>query len=376
MKKLAIFIPTLTIGGAEKLALTLASSFKEDNLDVTLVVLSNKINVDFIYAYNCSYKSFPMSIIGMYHLFLFLYKSKFSSVLSLLERANLYNFLLSFFFKWNPILSVHTPPAGGFSIRSFKSRFFIRILYKSVSFFSKVKVVGVSQGICQELKELFNIKSVYFIPNPIDIEDIINKSKKITPQVYSNQVLNISYFGRLSEIKGVHYLIKSVVKAQNDVSGDKRFVIHLFGDGPEKNTLKQMVELTQVNVIFHGSVSNPYPYMLKADYIIVPSLFEGFGLVVVEALALKKKIIATTCKYGPREILSGKQEPILGMNEFGYLIPDFTSSPEDGVNQLSTTLNELVDLPKEYDFPDEEKLCSQAKKYSKNAISKLYMKII
>ena len=51
----------------------------------------------------------------------------------------------------------------------------------------------------------------------------------------------------------------------------------------------------------------------NADIFILPSLWEGFGNVIVEALFYNLKVISTDCNYGPKEILNN--------TEFGYLAP-------------------------------------------------------
>ena len=65
-------------------------------------------------------------------------------------------------------------------------------------------------------------------------------------------------------------------------------------------------------VVFLGSKTNPYPYMKKCDYLILTSNYEGFPVVYLEGLALKKKFI-TTIKVSDDVIKIGKN--------YGEVIP-------------------------------------------------------
>jgi glycosyltransferase involved in cell wall biosynthesis len=58
--------------------------------------------------------------------------------------------------------------------------------------------------------------------------------------------------------------------------------------------------------------NNPYPYIRKAKIFILSSRYEGYPNVLLEAQALRKKIISTNCSFGPSEIL--------GNGRFGYLV--------------------------------------------------------
>lgn len=61
--------------------------------------------------------------------------------------------------------------------------------------------------------------------------------------------------------------------------------------------------LRKRNSIF-GTSKNPYPWMTHSKLLVHSSRAEGFGLVLVEALACGRMVIATDCPVGPREILN------------------------------------------------------------------------
>jgi glycosyltransferase involved in cell wall biosynthesis len=67
------------------------------------------------------------------------------------------------------------------------------------------------------------------------------------------------------------------------------------------------------NIAFLGYQDNPYKYMKRASVFVLSSLQEGFGNVIVEAMACGAPVVATDCKSGPGEIIQD------GIN--GLLVP-------------------------------------------------------
>src|SRR5699024_5497558 len=78
-------------------------------------------------------------------------------------------------------------------------------------------------------------------------------------------------------------------------------------------TLKQQAKDLEIenHVHFIGFQSNPYIYFEQADVFVLSSLREGFGHVLVEALATGTPVVSTNCKPGAEEVLNG--------GEFGKL---------------------------------------------------------
>jgi len=121
--------------------------------------------------------------------------------------------------------------------------------------------------------------------------------------------LNIGVFGILRPQKGQLYAIKAAAEL---VSRGIKVKLHIYGKGPDKAALESEVSRLGLagTVIFHGEVDNPESHMSVMDIILIPSLFEAFGYVAVEAFALKKPVIASAAG-GLREILTDGETGLL-----------------------------------------------------------------
>jgi glycosyltransferase involved in cell wall biosynthesis len=107
--------------------------------------------------------------------------------------------------------------------------------------------------------------------------------------------------GRLTEQKDYPTLLRAVAA----IHGRRPIRLVILGDGPLEASLGALARELGVDgvVDFAGFVANPYPCMARAAVFVLSSRSEGFGNVLVEALALGVPIVSTDCPYGPREIL-------------------------------------------------------------------------
>ena len=126
---------------------------------------------------------------------------------------------------------------------------------------------------------------------------ILSNEEKITNKVFT--FLNV---GMLRKQKRQDRLIKI---AANLKKLGFEFQIQIIGDGPLKSYLKQLIlDLDVVDkVTMLGLKKNPYPYIKNCDCFVLSSEYEGYGIVVKEALFLKR-LILTTNVVGPKEILN------------------------------------------------------------------------
>ena len=117
-------------------------------------------------------------------------------------------------------------------------------------------------------------------------------------------------------------------------------------------------ENMEKDIILLGSVKNPYPWLKKAKLFVHSSKYEGFGLVLVEALILNKKVISSACPTGPREILKNGKIGDL------YEIGDYKKLAYYIVEALKN------------DNLDKEQIEEEIQKFSKEVVIEEYEKLI
>ncbi|MDD3340958.1 MAG: glycosyltransferase [Bacilli bacterium] len=126
--------------------------------------------------------------------------------------------------------------------------------------------------------------------NLFDVVEIRTKAEQSLSLFPTKE--NMLFVGRLEEdSKGILRLL-SVMKTLQEKKSHKH--LYIIGDGPDKGLFEKYVEDNHLeNVTFLGSKSNPYPYIKQADLFVLPSYYEGFPVVCMEALILGKKVMTT-----------------------------------------------------------------------------------
>lgn len=160
------------------------------------------------------------------------------------------------------------------------------------------------------------------IPNGVNI-------KEITYLDPSDTFCDVLYAGRLIPEKHVDLLIKAVKKVTEVHPYVKCFIV---GEGPMKNELKELVSSLNLedNVFFAGFYNNQldlYRTMKSSSVFVLPSLREGFGIVVIEANACGVPVITIDSPMNAAKDLV--------THENGWVI-------KDDVDELAGKINELI----------------------------------
>ncbi len=185
-----------------------------------------------------------------------------------------------------------------------------RIFYRMAD-----KMIGVSKGVADDIRQMARLpaEKVAAIYNPIITPALQQLAQEEVDHPWFNdhQLPVIISAGRLTAQKDFPTLIRAFARLQQNLPS--RLLI--LGDGGDRSALEALTkELNLAHAIdLHGHVDNPFAWMRNADLFVLSSIWEGFGNVLAEALAVGTPVVATDCPNGPREILQS--------GRYGKLVP-------------------------------------------------------
>jgi glycosyltransferase involved in cell wall biosynthesis len=207
-------------------------------------------------------------------------------------------------------------------------------------------MIAPTQGVAADLAENFDIPRSIVIPHGVDPNSIRAQAEQSADDI--PQFPYIISVGRLTSAKDYPTLLHAFSAAQ--AAGLEEHLL-IVGAGELRDSLTKLrCELgLDERVHFLGHRPNPFPYVKSAQFFVLSSMWEGFGLSLLEALALGKPSIATDCPSGPAEILghggfgivvkvadvAGLADAMLRMSRSPQLRDEFSSKATQRAQQLS-----------------------------------------
>lgn len=319
MKKVVFGITSMNIGGAEKTLVDLLNNIKDD-YDITLFTiyskglllkdLDKKIKVISLKKYKYEDTNIiKRKIIGISFFFkpylIYIYnkhiKNKFDTEVAFLE-GPITN-LFSFKSKAKKIAWIHTDLSKHYSKDIWKYKNYYRN-YNKIIFVSNESKKGYESLINNNIpKEV--------IHNYIDEKRIIESSKSFIPKEIDKDSISFLSVSRLVSAKAIDRL---TLVSKKLIEEGLKHKIYIIGEGPERKIIEKLIESFNMEdtFILLGEKENPYPYIKKCDYFLIPSLYEGFSIVGVEAIMLSKRIISTDT--GAKEALKNYDNKLIVEN--------------------------------------------------------------
>lgn len=321
-KKIIIFTEGLGQGGVERSVSTLSHALTED-FDVFVVICDPlesasldyggqliSINLD-SKTENSIHERILVILIGTFQLRKLKKRINADVCVSFKETQNLMN-ILSGFSK--NIISVREYKSVGTRLKGFM-RFISRLVFYVLYSISS-KIVSLSEGIKKDLKFFYflNDNKIVTINNGYDFEKIEKAAQESLGEhehIFAGHNVLLSV-GRCVHEKAQIHAIRAFSKLDVD---NLRLRLVILGDGPYMTALLRKAEDLGLKdkIFLLGYQKNPYKYMKHSKIFILSSLYEGFGNVLVEAMACKLPVISADCPTGPREIF--------GFNNFGSSFP-------------------------------------------------------
>ena len=318
--KLAFYVPSLIIGGAERVTVNLANEFVERGVDVDLIVsyrtgdLVDHVN-DAVSIIDLETPRVPIVGIaaGIPALVRYLRKEAPNVFFSQMHYANIVSIAAHTAAATDTKLVLTEHNMFG-SVRQPKDRLVFVLARRSYRYADHV--LAVSEGVAESLRDEVAIpeRKLSVIYNPV-VTPTLRESAEASvehPWLNSDDTDVVLSAGGMIEQKDFSTLLEAVAIALESRSTLRLIIL---GEGPLRDALIRTAEELDIGdrVSLPGYVDNQYSYMQNADVFALSSRWEGLPTVLIEAMACGTPVVSTDCRSGPREILAG--------GEYGPLVP-------------------------------------------------------
>lgn len=185
-------------------------------------------------------------------------------------------------------------------------------LATSAGYSAADKVVVTSRGVGDDLVEAFGVRqdSIAVIPNPVDVDAVTRAAAEPIDAAFDARWTRpvIVAAGRLAEAKNYPLLIEAMALLRERV--DARLFI--LGTGDLEPMIRDRIRERGLDdaIVLCGFQKNPWKYIARADVFALSSHYEGFGNVLIEAMACGVPVVATA-SAGTRDIIQHNIDGVL-----------------------------------------------------------------
>lgn len=313
--RVAFFMPSFRGGGAERVVLTLAQGLAARGVAADMLVAQREgpnlpslvagIRIVDLKAHRV--------LAALKGLAGYLHREPPDAMLSALPHANVVAVWARALARvpTRLVVSEHTIPSLSAThseqLRARVLPFFMRRAYPKAD-----AIVAVSEGVARDLATLIRVPRdrITRIYNPVVTPELAARACEPLdhPWFRDGQPPVVLGAGRLVPAKDYECLLRAFARVRE--RRPARLVV--LGEGSERPRLERLAATLGIDADLQlpGFVGNPYRYMNRAAVFVLTSRWEGFGNVLVEAMACGTPVVSTDC-YGPREILEDGRHGLL-----------------------------------------------------------------
>lgn len=319
--KIALFLPDIADGGAERVLLSLADNFRKRGYDVDLVL--GKAGGPYMASVPPGVRVVDLDARRMLRsivpLIKYLRRERPTALLATQIHVVLCA-ILAKMFACVPVRLV-LREANTLSVDCRENRTLKwRLTFLAAKYFYRFAdaIIAVSRGVAADLQEHIAAgqDKIIKINNPVALDAIAAKAEEEPGGAwfYANMAPVVIGVGRLTKQKDFATLIKAFAIVRRRRAAK----LLIIGEGEDRQELEQLAAglgLTG-DVLLPGFVVNPFACLARAAVFVLSSAWEGFPNVLVQAMACGTPVVATDCPSGPDEILeAGKYGPLVPIGD-------------------------------------------------------------
>lgn len=316
--RIALYLPSLVGGGAERVMVTLANGFAERGYAVDLVLakaegpylgdVSEQVRVVDLGSSRVS-RSLP-------RLIRYLRRERPTVVLSAMRHANVIAVVARHLARVSTrvVLSEHDNfSASNKNAKNWRDQSILRFMrwaYQRAD-----EIIAVSSGVADDLAPNIGMprSSVDVVYNPVVTDELYRRAKEPVshPWFKAGEPPVFLSVGRLEPQKDFSTLLNAFAKVRQTHSAR----LMILGEGSLRSRLEAEVDHLGLkeDVQLPGFVSNPYAFMRASTLFVLSSVWEGLPTVLIEVMACGTPVVSTSCPSGPEEILEN--------GRWGTLVP-------------------------------------------------------
>jgi glycosyltransferase involved in cell wall biosynthesis len=360
-KKIAIFIQSMTVGGAERMAINLSKGLMQQGMQVDLLLANcsggllsevpPQVTIIDLKGKRVLFSLIPLvRYLRTYHPDL-LYSIQDHTSLIAVWAVRLAPVKVPLVISSHTMISASL--AGEPSFRNWLIKILSRFFFPYAD-----AAICVSRAVAEDLIKTSKMppQKTHVVYNPVVYPGLEQEARQSIshPWFQSDNPPLILAVGRLAVAKDYPTLLR----AFSLVCRKRKAHLLILGEGRERPRLEALVRKLGLidNVQMPGFVRNPYAYMAHARLLVLSSRWEGFGNVLVEALACGTPVVSTDCGGGIREVLAD--------GRFGMLVP------VGDAEALAEAILETLQTP-----PDRAMLRQRAQDFTVEKSVKEYLRV-
>lgn len=357
MPRVAFLLPDFRIGGAERVALSLIEAFVKRGIEVDLVLLRRQGDLLNLLPPEVNLVSLDATRIrqAVRPLAAYLRNRRPEALQARMWPLTIAAILARLVARSTARLVVSE---DNNLARAYADRpLLVRVIGWSMRLFYPLADVrlAVSGDLAGQLARLSGLDRSRFtiVHNPVALPPAGLKPNPEIERLWTGRERRIIAVGTLKRQKNHALLLRALARL------DRPANLMIVGEGELRGELDHLARELGIagRVAMPGFTLDTWPYYASAHLFVLSSDYEGFGNVLVEAMAMGLPVVSTDCESGPREILDG--------GRYGRLVPI------GGVEALSAAIDQALN-----DAPERSALMARARAFRPEVVADRYLELL